>query len=83
MLLDFMFACIGVQLFKGKFYACTDPDKVTEDTCKGWYIKYQEGALHEVEVQRREWTNSELNFDNILNGMLALFTISTFEGWPK
>uniref|UniRef100_A0A3Q1C390 Voltage-dependent L-type calcium channel subunit alpha n=1 Tax=Amphiprion ocellaris TaxID=80972 RepID=A0A3Q1C390_AMPOC len=81
MLLDFMFACIGVQLFKGKFYACTDPDKMTEETC--WYIKYQEGALHEMEVREREWTNSELNFDNILNGMLALFTISTFEGWPK
>ena len=50
---------------------------------RGWYIKYQEGALHEMEVREREWTNSELNFDNILNGMLALFTISTFEGWPK
>ncbi|KAM7402813.1 hypothetical protein PAMP_018024 [Pampus punctatissimus] len=83
MLLDFMFACIGVQLFKGKFYACTDPDKMTEETCKGWYIKYQEGALHEMEVHKREWTNSELNFDNIFNGMLALFTISTFEGWPN
>uniref|UniRef100_A0AAQ4QU51 Voltage-dependent L-type calcium channel subunit alpha n=1 Tax=Gasterosteus aculeatus aculeatus TaxID=481459 RepID=A0AAQ4QU51_GASAC len=83
MLLDFMFACIGVQLFKGKFYACTDPDKMTEETCKGWYMKYQEGGLHEIEVHKREWTNSELNFDNILNGMLALFTISTFEGWPK
>uniref|UniRef100_A0A8D3E8J1 Voltage-dependent L-type calcium channel subunit alpha n=1 Tax=Scophthalmus maximus TaxID=52904 RepID=A0A8D3E8J1_SCOMX len=81
MLLDFMFACIGVQLFKGKFYTCTDPDKMTEETC--WYIKYQEGALHEMEVHKREWTNSELNFDNILNGMLTLFTISTFEGWPK
>uniref|UniRef100_A0AAQ5YRG1 Voltage-dependent L-type calcium channel subunit alpha n=1 Tax=Amphiprion ocellaris TaxID=80972 RepID=A0AAQ5YRG1_AMPOC len=69
MLLDFMFACIGVQLFKGKFYA--------------FFVLYQEGALHEMEVREREWTNSELNFDNILNGMLALFTISTFEGWPK
>uniref|UniRef100_A0A3B4TTY0 Voltage-dependent L-type calcium channel subunit alpha n=1 Tax=Seriola dumerili TaxID=41447 RepID=A0A3B4TTY0_SERDU len=83
MLLDFMFACIGVQLFKGKFYACTDPDKMTEKTCRGWYIKYQEGALHEMEVHKRKWTNSELNFDNILNGMLTLFTISTFEGWPR
>ncbi|XP_068599075.1 dihydropyridine-sensitive L-type skeletal muscle calcium channel subunit alpha-1-like [Brachionichthys hirsutus] len=83
MLLDFMFACIGVQLFKGKFYACTDSDKMTAETCKGWYIRYQEGALHDMEVRKREWTNSELNFDNILNGMLALFTISTFEGWPR
>ncbi|XP_058487683.1 dihydropyridine-sensitive L-type skeletal muscle calcium channel subunit alpha-1-like [Solea solea] len=83
MLLDFMFACIGVQLFKGKFYACTDPDKMTEEICKGSYIRYQEEALHEMVVRDRKWTNSELNFDNIFNGMLTLFTISTFEGWPK
>uniref|UniRef100_A0A8C5CIW1 Voltage-dependent L-type calcium channel subunit alpha n=1 Tax=Gadus morhua TaxID=8049 RepID=A0A8C5CIW1_GADMO len=83
MLLDFMFACIGVQLFKGKFYSCTDPDQLTELTCKGWYVRYEEGALHEMEIRKRNWVNSELNFDNILNGMLALFTISTFEGWPK
>uniref|UniRef100_A0A8C5FJQ2 Voltage-dependent L-type calcium channel subunit alpha n=1 Tax=Gadus morhua TaxID=8049 RepID=A0A8C5FJQ2_GADMO len=70
MLLDFMFACIGVQLFK--FYSCTDPDQLTELT-----------SLHEMEIRKRNWVNSELNFDNILNGMLALFTISTFEGWPK
>ncbi|KAF1391159.1 hypothetical protein PFLUV_G00039030 [Perca fluviatilis] len=62
MLLDFMFACIGVQLFKGQFYACTDPDKMTEETCKGWYIKYQEGALHEMEEQgEQEYKNCELD----------------------
>uniref|UniRef100_A0A6Q2X039 Voltage-dependent L-type calcium channel subunit alpha n=1 Tax=Esox lucius TaxID=8010 RepID=A0A6Q2X039_ESOLU len=83
MLLDFMFACIGVQLFKGKFYSCTDPDKMTEEECKGNYIRYEEGALHPMTVHQRVWTNAELNFDNILEGMLALFTVSTFEGWPK
>ncbi|XP_028853746.1 calcium channel, voltage-dependent, L type, alpha 1S subunit, a [Denticeps clupeoides] len=83
MLLDFMFSCIGVQLFKGKFYACTDPSKMTELECKGNYIKHQEDALHEMVIRKREWINSDLNFDNVLNGMLALFTVSTFEGWPK
>uniref|UniRef100_A0A8C5A5G7 Voltage-dependent L-type calcium channel subunit alpha n=1 Tax=Gadus morhua TaxID=8049 RepID=A0A8C5A5G7_GADMO len=85
MLLDFMFACIGVQLFKGKFYSCTDPDQTQLGALlhRGWYVRYEEGALHEMEIRKRNWVNSELNFDNILNGMLALFTISTFEGWPK
>ncbi|TRZ02956.1 hypothetical protein DNTS_033745, partial [Danionella cerebrum] len=36
-----------------------------------------------MELSQREWMNSDLNFDNVLNGMLALFTISTFEGWPE
>uniref|UniRef100_A0A672ITG2 Voltage-dependent L-type calcium channel subunit alpha n=1 Tax=Salarias fasciatus TaxID=181472 RepID=A0A672ITG2_SALFA len=75
MLLDFMFACIGVQLFKVRTSAITPA--LTD------YLTYQEGALHEMEIRERKWINSELNFDNILNGMLTLFTISTFEGWPK
>ncbi|XP_062842556.1 calcium channel, voltage-dependent, L type, alpha 1S subunit, a [Trichomycterus rosablanca] len=83
MLLDFMFACIGVQLFRGKFYACTDPLKMTEAECRGAFIYHQEGALHEMVIKQRKWINSDLNFDNVLNGMLALFTASTFEGWPK
>ncbi|XP_065099249.1 calcium channel, voltage-dependent, L type, alpha 1S subunit, a [Paramisgurnus dabryanus] len=83
MLLDFMFACIGVQLFKGKFFYCTDPLKMTEVECRGTFIKHQENTLHDMVLSQREWMNSDLNFDNILNAMLALFTASTFEGWPK
>ena len=37
-LLIFMFSVIGVQLFKGKFFMCTDKSKMTEDTCQGQYI---------------------------------------------
>uniref|UniRef100_A0A8C1LQ33 Voltage-dependent L-type calcium channel subunit alpha n=1 Tax=Cyprinus carpio TaxID=7962 RepID=A0A8C1LQ33_CYPCA len=73
MLLDFMFACIGVQLFKGKLYYCTDPLQTT----------HVQNSLHDMEVHQRKWVNSDFNFDNVLNGMLALFTISTFEGWPE
>ncbi|XP_066481268.1 voltage-dependent L-type calcium channel subunit alpha-1S isoform X2 [Tiliqua scincoides] len=36
-LLQFMFACIGVQLFKGMFYSCTDPTKITEKECRLLY----------------------------------------------
>ena len=34
-LLQFMFAVIGVQLFKGRFYSCTDSSKNVERDCKG------------------------------------------------
>ncbi|KAK1786586.1 hypothetical protein P4O66_003033 [Electrophorus voltai] len=36
-LLQFMFACIGVQLFKGKFYRCTDEAKSSPDECNLLY----------------------------------------------
>uniref|UniRef100_A0A672LSM7 Dihydropyridine-sensitive L-type skeletal muscle calcium channel subunit alpha-1 n=1 Tax=Sinocyclocheilus grahami TaxID=75366 RepID=A0A672LSM7_SINGR len=83
MLLDFMFACIGVQLFKGKLYYCTDPLQKTAEECQGTFLKHVQNSLHDMEVHQRMWVNSDFNFDNVLNGMLALFTISTFEGWPE
>ncbi|XP_077369467.1 voltage-dependent L-type calcium channel subunit alpha-1D isoform X2 [Festucalex cinctus] len=82
-LLQFMFACIGVQLFKGRFYSCTDEAKHTPDECKGTFVVYKDGDMNHPMVKERIWENSDFNFDNVLMGMLALFTVSTFEGWPQ
>ncbi|XP_052425508.1 voltage-dependent L-type calcium channel subunit alpha-1D-like isoform X1 [Carassius gibelio] len=82
-LLQFMFACIGVQLFKGKFYRCNDETKSSPEECKGTYILYKEGDVNQPIIQKRYWHNSDFNFDNVLMAMMALFTVSTFEGWPS
>ena len=34
-LLIFMFAVIGVQMFKGKFFMCSDRSKMVEEECQG------------------------------------------------
>ncbi|KAK2082797.1 Voltage-dependent L-type calcium channel subunit alpha-1F [Saguinus oedipus] len=81
-LLQFMFACIGVQLFKGKFYTCTDEAKHTPQECKGSFLVYPDGDVSRPLVRERLWVNSDFNFDNVLSAMMALFTVSTFEGWP-
>ncbi|XP_055453472.1 voltage-dependent L-type calcium channel subunit alpha-1F isoform X2 [Psammomys obesus] len=81
-LLQFMFACIGVQLFKGKFYSCTDEAKHTLRECKGSFLIYPDGDVSRPLVRERLWVNSDFNFDNVLSAMMALFTVSTFEGWP-
>ncbi|XP_045780149.1 muscle calcium channel subunit alpha-1-like isoform X5 [Maniola jurtina] len=78
-MLQFMFAVVGIQLFKGKFCRCTDITKVTAEQCRGAYLIYENGRL---QVHDRQWINNKWNFDNVLNGMLTLFTVSTFEGWP-
>ncbi|KAM6214573.1 voltage-dependent L-type calcium channel subunit alpha-1C isoform 3-T3 [Rhynchocyon petersi] len=82
-LLQFMFACIGVQLFKGKLYTCSDSSKQTEAECKGNYITYKDGEVDHPIIQSRNWENSKFDFDNVLAAMMALFTVSTFEGWPE
>ncbi|XP_072328588.1 voltage-dependent L-type calcium channel subunit alpha-1D [Scyliorhinus torazame] len=81
-LLQFMFACIGVQLFKGKFYRCTDEAKQFPEECRGTFILYKDGEVEHPVIRDRVWHNSDYNFDNVLAAMMALFTVSTFEGWP-
>ncbi|EDV29728.1 uncharacterized protein TRIADDRAFT_18642, partial [Trichoplax adhaerens] len=83
LLLVFMFAVIGVQLFKGRFYFCTDASKMDNSTCKGSYYNYPTGDLNYLQVEPRIWKESSFNFDNVPNAMMTLFTITTFEGWPS
>uniref|UniRef100_A0A8C4KVK1 Voltage-dependent L-type calcium channel subunit alpha n=1 Tax=Equus asinus asinus TaxID=83772 RepID=A0A8C4KVK1_EQUAS len=82
-LLQFMFACIGVQLFKGKFFSCNDLSKMTEEECRGYYYVYKDGDPTQVELRPREWIHNDFHFDNVLSAMMSLFTVSTFEGWPQ
>ncbi|NXS38537.1 CAC1S protein, partial [Pomatostomus ruficeps] len=82
-LLQFMFACIGVQLFKGKFYWCTDPSKLTEKECRGQFINYVDADPTQIEVQDRVWLHNAFHFNNVFSAMMSLFTVSTFEGWPQ
>uniref|UniRef100_A0A8I3P5D8 Voltage-dependent L-type calcium channel subunit alpha n=3 Tax=Carnivora TaxID=33554 RepID=A0A8I3P5D8_CANLF len=82
-LLQFMFACIGVQLFKGKFFSCNDLSKMTEQECRGYYYVYKDGDPTQMELRPRQWIHSDFHFDNVLSAMMSLFTVSTFEGWPQ
>ncbi|XP_077126455.1 voltage-dependent L-type calcium channel subunit alpha-1S [Ranitomeya variabilis] len=82
-LLQFMFSCIGVQLFKGKFFSCTDKTKITQQECRGYYIDADDGDPTQLQLKSRMWMHSDFHFDNVLSGMMSLFTISTFEGWPQ
>ena len=53
LLLVFMFSVIGVQLFKGKFFMCSDQSKMTEDTCQGQFIIYKDGDLNYPIIEER------------------------------
>ncbi|CAF3322654.1 unnamed protein product [Rotaria socialis] len=78
-LLQFMFACMGVQLFKGTFYSCTDKSMLNKEDCRGYYLKITDNQIYR---EAREWSNSKFHFDNVPQALLTLFTVATFEGWP-
>uniref|UniRef100_A0A3B4XKR9 Voltage-dependent N-type calcium channel subunit alpha n=1 Tax=Seriola lalandi dorsalis TaxID=1841481 RepID=A0A3B4XKR9_SERLL len=75
----FIFAVIAVQLFKGKFFYCTDESKDLEKDCRGQFLDYDRD---DVAAQPREWKKYEFHYDNVLWAFLTLFTVSTGEGWP-
>merc|ERR1711970_1160378 len=81
-LLIFMFGVIGVQLFKGKFFMCTDLSMDNNQTCQGEFITYKDGDINKPIVEERIWERSPFHYDNIMHAMLTLFVVATFEGWP-
>lgn len=50
---------------------------------RGDYYVFTEDSIDEPVSEPREWTNNDFNFDDVSQGMLTLFTVATFEGWPE
>ena len=75
LLFQVIFACIGVQLFAGKFNYCTDEAVNSSVSCNGNFTM-------EEEETSREWTRHDFHYDNVPSAWLTLFAISTGEGWP-
>ncbi|XP_051959881.1 voltage-dependent N-type calcium channel subunit alpha-1B [Xyrauchen texanus] len=76
----FIFAVIAVQLFKGKFFHCTDESKALEKDCRGQFLEYDNDGV--AMTLPRKWEKYDFHYDNVLWAFLTLFTVSTGEGWP-
>ncbi len=75
-----LFAILGVQLFGGKFFSCNDNSVVGKVDCVGVH-NYTAG--NSTVVVARQWKNSELNFDNFGNAILALMVVTSLDGWER
>jgi hypothetical protein len=62
-----MFAILGFSLFAGKLYTCSNPKILNQDDCMSSGFT---------------WENEFPNYDNTLNALIALFILSSEEGWP-
>ncbi|XP_013922794.1 PREDICTED: voltage-dependent L-type calcium channel subunit alpha-1S, partial [Thamnophis sirtalis] len=83
-LLQFMFACIAVQLFKVKVFLRIHSHFVLSHRhAMGHFIEYVDADPTQVVEKARWWLHNDFHFDNVLSAMMSLFTVSTFEGWPK
>lgn len=50
---------------------------------RGQFIVYRGGNFDRPAIDERVWRNNDFNFDDVSQGMLTLFTVATFEGWPE
>jgi hypothetical protein len=90
LLLMFIFASYGVQMFSGKLKRCNDETMETKGECNGYFYTTLRGARElrnlagdgNKMLVPRVWQNPKsFNFDNILNALLALFEALSLEGW--
>jgi voltage-dependent calcium channel L type alpha-1D len=66
------FTCPETNFDKGRCGA----SRCHKDQCRPCFLP-DDGV-----VDNREWSNHVENFDNVLNGMVVLFEMSTMENWP-
>lgn len=91
-MLMFVFASYGVQLYGGRLARCNDPTIIKREDCVGVFMrrvfvtkmKLQPGPNESYPAMMvpRVWANPRrFNFDNIGDAMLALFEVLSFKGW--
>ncbi|XP_048514061.1 sodium leak channel NALCN isoform X5 [Athalia rosae] len=91
-LLMFVFASYGVQLYGGRLARCNDPTILRREDCVGVFMrrvfvtkmKLQPGENESYPsiLVPRVWANPRrFNFDHIGDALLALFEVLSFKGW--
>ncbi|CAH2066683.1 unnamed protein product, partial [Iphiclides podalirius] len=91
-LLMFVFASYGVQLYGGRLARCNDPTITRREDCVGVFMrrvfvtkmKIRPGANETFPsmLVPRVWANPKrFNFDNIGDALLTLFEVLSFKGW--
>ncbi|KAM3964668.1 LOW QUALITY PROTEIN: sodium leak channel non-selective protein na [Aphomia sociella] len=91
-LLMFVFASYGVQLYGGRLARCNDPTIKRREDCVGVFMrrvfvtkmKLRPGPNETFPsmLVPRVWANPKrFNFDNIGDALLTLFEVLSFKGW--
>ena len=66
-----IFGIMGVQLFGGRYHKCVDPDGNLVNST----LVQNKSVCDTFSDQNYTWTNSKINFDNVLSAYLALFQV--------
>eukprot|EP01063_Lacrimia_lanifica_P012719 TRINITY_DN19407_c0_g1_i1.p1 TRINITY_DN19407_c0_g1~~TRINITY_DN19407_c0_g1_i1.p1 ORF type:complete len:1934 (+),score=511.02 TRINITY_DN19407_c0_g1_i1:149-5950(+) len=79
-----VFGILGVALFKGQMYYCSDLSVTARENCTGDYVETVMGWHVEEDVVRpREWIRTRYHFDHVGSAILTLFEVAIGEGWAE
>ena len=77
-----IFSVVGMELFGGKFFFCSDQTKMTETDCTGHSIDDVDSLGHPISFSENEWLQHDFHFDDFPNAFLSLYVFSTGASWP-
>uniref|UniRef100_A0A7S3D7J9 Ion transport domain-containing protein n=1 Tax=Palpitomonas bilix TaxID=652834 RepID=A0A7S3D7J9_9EUKA len=84
--LFFMFAILGVNLFRGKLYFCNDGSVLNHQQCKGFALMSVSTAAPDGDsdstipfLMPRVWERYWWHFDHVGAALLALFEVATLK----
>ncbi|KAJ9447984.1 Sodium channel protein 60E [Diplonema papillatum] len=80
----YIFAIVGVSLFKGALYACTDAGVDREEDCAGPYMRGTPQAFgFAFEPANATWEREWFSYDDVSEAMFSLFQIAVGEKWRE
>uniref|UniRef100_A0A3P8TCA6 Sodium channel protein n=1 Tax=Amphiprion percula TaxID=161767 RepID=A0A3P8TCA6_AMPPE len=76
-----IFSIMGVNLFAGKYYFCSN--ETAEEMFPPNEVNNKTECFALINANNTEvrWKNVKINFDNVGAGYLALLQVATFKGW--
>uniref|UniRef100_A0ACB8F5Y0 Voltage-dependent L-type calcium channel subunit alpha-1S n=1 Tax=Sphaerodactylus townsendi TaxID=933632 RepID=A0ACB8F5Y0_9SAUR len=84
---SFLYSPSGEDLIAGKklrgFLAAIGAQINDKAPTRGHFISYVDADPTQIVLGERIWQHNDFHFDNVFSAMMSLFTVSTFEGWPK
>eukprot|EP01046_Picozoa_sp_COSAG06_P055549 COSAG06_NODE_10247_length_1720_cov_0.876002_2_plen_230_part_01 len=93
-----IFAIVGMNLFSGKLYYCTDGNVEWRSECVGVFVPETENPAtprialaepvtpvgpHPETISERKWIAHGSTFDNFFEALVTLNEINSFQEWPN
>eukprot|EP01065_Artemidia_motanka_P014983 TRINITY_DN18847_c0_g2_i1.p1 TRINITY_DN18847_c0_g2~~TRINITY_DN18847_c0_g2_i1.p1 ORF type:complete len:2313 (+),score=764.41 TRINITY_DN18847_c0_g2_i1:628-6939(+) len=76
-----VYAIVGVQLFKGRYFTCSDPNVTAVSQCVGVFTASVAGAFGPYQQQQKRVLSNAARFDHVGEALWSILIVAMGEGW--